>query len=70
VAAIGVAPLAVYGALGSPSDALLDLVAGLSFGLLAALLMASTTGNGADDALGIGALLSLLGSALGYEASS
>lgn len=67
VAAIGVAPLAVFGALGSPSDALLDLVAGLAFGLLAALLMASTTGNVLMDALGIGALLSLLASALGYD---
>ena len=67
VAAIGIAPLAIYGALGSPPDALLDLLAGLSFGLLAALLMASTTGNVLMDALGIGALLSLLGSALGYD---
>jgi subtilisin family serine protease len=67
VAAIGIAPLAVYGALGSPSDALLNLVAGLSFGLLAALLMASTTGSVLMDALGIGALLSLLASALGYD---
>jgi subtilisin family serine protease len=67
VAAVGVAPLAVFGALGSPSDAILDLLAGLSFGLLAALLMKSTTGNVLMDALGIGALLSLLASALGYD---
>jgi hypothetical protein len=67
LAALGIAPLAVYGALGSPTDALLNLLAGLSFGLLAALLMAFTTGNVLLDALGIGALLSLLGSALGYD---
>jgi subtilisin family serine protease len=67
VAALGIAPLTVFGALGSPSDALLNLLAGLSFGLLAALLMASTTGNVLMDALGIGALLSLLASALGYD---
>lgn len=67
LAALGIAPLAVYGALGSPTDAFLNLLAGLAFGLLAALLMAFTTGNVLLDALGIGALLSLLGSALGYD---
>lgn len=67
LAALGIGPLAVFGALGSPTDALLNLLAGLSFGLLAALLMAFTTGNVWLDALGIGALLSLLGSAFGYD---
>ena len=45
----------------------LALLAGLSFGLLAALLMESTTGNKFLDAFGIGALLALLGSAIGYD---
>jgi hypothetical protein len=43
------------------------LLAGLSFGWLAALLMEATTGNRFLDALGIGALLALLGSAIGYD---
>lgn len=67
VAAVGVAPLAAYGALGSPGDALLQLLAGLAFGLLAASLISASTGNGFLDGLGIGALLALLGSALGYD---
>ncbi|HQV95266.1 MAG TPA: hypothetical protein PLF41_12430, partial [Anaerolineales bacterium] len=44
LAAFGVAPFAVYGALGSPPDMLLALLAGLSLGLCAALPMESTTG--------------------------
>jgi len=67
LAAFGVAPLAVFGAFGSPMDALLNLLAGLAFGWLAALLMESTTENRFLDALGIGALLALLGSAIGYD---
>src|SRR5688572_27659770 len=67
LAAFGVAPFVVYGALGSPTDAILTLLTGLSLGLLAALLMESTTGNKFLDALGIGALLALLGSAIGYD---
>jgi len=67
LAAFGVAPFAIYGALGSPTDAILGLLAGLSFGLLSALLMESTTGNKFLDAFGIGALLALLGSALAYD---
>ncbi|MEW6403510.1 MAG: S8 family serine peptidase, partial [Chloroflexota bacterium] len=67
VAAIGAMPLAIYGSLGSTSDTILSLLAGLGFGFLAALLMDSTTGNVLLDALGIGALLSLLGAAIGYD---
>ncbi len=67
LAAFGVAPFAVYGAFGSPTDALLGLFAGLSFGLLAAVLMESTTGNKFLNAFGIGAVLALLGSAVGYD---
>ena len=67
LAAFGVGPLAVLGAFGSPTDALLSLLAGLSFGWLAALLMESTTENRLLDALGIGAALALLGSAIGYD---
>jgi subtilisin family serine protease len=67
LAAFGVAPFAIFGALGSPTDTLLNLLAGLSIGWLAALLVDSTTENKFLDAFGIGALLALLGSALGYD---
>jgi subtilisin family serine protease len=67
LAAFGAAPFAIYGAFGSPTDAILSLLAGLSFGWLAALLMESTTENRFLDALGIGAVLALLGSAIGYD---
>jgi subtilisin family serine protease len=67
LAAFGVAPFAVFGAFGSPTDVLLDLLAGLSLGLLAAVLMESSTGNKFLDAFGIGAVLALLGSAIGYD---
>lgn len=67
LAAFGAAPFAVFGAFGSPTDALLGLLAGLSLGLLAAALMESTTGNKFLDAFGIGAALALLGSAIGYD---
>jgi len=67
LAAFGVGPIAVLGAFGSPTDAVLSLLAGLSFGWLAALLMESTTENRFLDSFGIGALLALLGSAVGYD---
>jgi len=67
LAAFGVAPFAVFGAFGSPTDAIISLMAGLSFGLLAAVLMESTTGNKFLNAFGIGATLALLGSAIGYD---
>ncbi|MBI5842507.1 MAG: S8 family serine peptidase [Chloroflexi bacterium] len=69
VAAVGVLPLAIYGAPGSVGDTLLSLLAGIAFGALAALLMESTTGNVFFDAFGIGAALALLGSAIGYDGS-
>ncbi len=67
LAAFGVSPFVIIGAFGSPTDALISLVAGLSLGLLASVLMESTTENKFLDALGVGALLALLGSALGYD---
>src|SRR5574341_1139914 len=67
LAAFGAAPFAIFGALGSPTDTILSLLAGLSLGLLAALLMESTTGNRFLDAFGIGTVLALLGSAIGYD---
>jgi subtilisin family serine protease len=66
-AAFGVGPFVVLGAFGSPTDAILSLLAGLSFGWLASLLMESTTENLFLDALGIGTVLALLGSSIGYD---
>ncbi|GAB4463065.1 MAG: S8 family serine peptidase [Anaerolineales bacterium] len=67
LAAFGVGPFAVFGAFGSPADALWGLLAGLSLGVLAAALMEAATGNRFLDAFGIGATLALLGSAIGYD---
>ena len=67
LAAFGVAPFAVFGALGSPVDVVFDLLAGLSLGLLAGVLMESTTGNKLLDAFGIATALALLSSAIGYD---
>jgi subtilisin family serine protease len=67
LAAFGVGPFAILGAFGALTDAILGLLAGLAFGWLAALLMESTTKNHFLDAFGIGAVLALLGSAVGYD---
>jgi subtilisin family serine protease len=67
LAAFGVGPLAIFGAFGALTDAVLSLFAGLAFGWLAAQLMESTTENYFLDAFGIGALLASLGSAVGYD---
>jgi subtilisin family serine protease len=67
LAAFGVGPFAVLGAFGSPTDVVLGLLAGLSFGWLAALLMESTTGNRFLDAFGIATVLALLSSSIGYD---
>jgi hypothetical protein len=67
LAAFGVGPFAVWGAFGSPADALLGLLAGLSLGLLAAALIEATSGNRFLDALGAAVVLSSLGSAIGYD---
>jgi hypothetical protein len=69
VAGIGFAPFAIYGSFGSAGDALLSLLASLAFGLLAATLFESTTGNLLLDGVGVGAVLALLASAFGYDGS-
>lgn len=66
-AAIGIFPLMEAGALGSPTDFILDVMAGLSLGLFASLLFSPTTENVFLDAFGYGGVLALLGSALGYD---
>ena len=69
VAGIGFAPFAIYGSFGSFGDAFLSLLASLAFGLLAAMLIESTTDNMFLDGVGIGAVLALLASAFGYDGS-
>ncbi len=69
VAGIGFAPFAVFGAFGSFGDAFLSLLASLAFGFFAATLIESTTGNLLLDGVGVGAVLALLGSAIGYDGS-
>jgi len=69
LSAFGVAPFVVFGAFGSLSDVLLGLLTGLSMGLLAAVLMESTTGNRFIDSFGIASTLALLASAVGYDGS-
>lgn len=69
VAGIGVAPLAIYGSFGSFGDTFLNLLAGLSVGILAAVLMSATTENILMDGIGVSAVLALLASAFGYDGS-
>jgi len=69
IAGIGFAPFVIYGSFGSFGDAFLSLLASLAFGLLAATLIESTTGNLFLDGVGIGAVFALLGSAIGYDGS-
>ena len=66
IAALGIFPLAVYGSLGSMGDTFLNLLAGLSFGLLASSLM-DDAGNVFLNGIGAGALLALLASAFGFD---
>jgi subtilisin family serine protease len=66
IAALGIFPLAIYGSLGSMGDTFLNLVAGLSFGLLAASLMDDAE-NVFLNGIGAGALLALLASAFGFD---
>jgi subtilisin family serine protease len=69
IAPILIAPFIVYGAPGSLTDVFLNVIAGLVFGLLAALLIANTTENFLLNSLGVGALLAFLGSGYGNNGS-
>jgi hypothetical protein len=66
-APIALYPLVVYGALGSGLDTALSLSAGLSFGLLIALLPAPSANHFVLNGLGASATLALLGSAYGFD---
>jgi len=62
-------PFLLWGALGSGMDTLLQLLAGLSFGVLAATLIATPANNFLLNGLGVSALLAILGGAFGYDGS-
>ena len=66
IAALGIAPLVIFGSFGLPGDVILSLLAAVSFGLLAAVLMADAE-NVLLNGVGAGAVLALLASALGYD---
>jgi hypothetical protein len=69
IAGFGAIPFALYGSFGSFGDAFLSLLVSIVFGLFAAGLMESSTENVLLDGVGIGAVLALLGSAIGYDGS-
>ena len=69
IAPILIAPFIIYGAPGSLTDVCLNLIAGLVFGLLAALLIANTAENFILNSLGTGVLLAFLGSGYGNNGS-
>ena len=60
-------PFLVWGAFGSGADTVLNLLAGLALGLLAAALVSNTAHNVVLNGLGIAVLLVILGSAYGYD---
>ncbi len=64
---LGIWPFLLWGALGSGTDTVLNLVVGLAFGLLTASLVVTTDGNYFLNGLGLAVLLVILGSALGYD---
>jgi Subtilase family len=67
IVALGIWPFLLWGALGSGSDTLLNVSAGLAFGLLTASLVNTTGRNYFLDGLGISVLMAILGSAYGYD---
>jgi subtilisin family serine protease len=62
-------PFLLWGAVGSGADILLNGLAGLAFGALAAGLSSANSGSFVLDGLGAGVLLAILSSAFGYNGS-
>ncbi len=60
-------PFLLWGALGSGTDIILSLLAGLAFGYLSASLIVTPAENYFQDGLGIAVLLAILGSSFGYD---
>lgn len=69
IAGFGAIPFALYGSFGSFGDVFLSLLVSIVFGLFAVVLMENSTGNILLDGVGIAAVLTLLGSAIGYDGS-
>ena len=64
---LGIWPFILWGAFGSGTDFILNLFAGLAFGLLAASLVVTTESNRFFNGLGIAVLVAILGSSFGYD---
>src|SRR5512140_837316 len=64
---LGIWPFLLWGALGSGTDTIVNVLVGLAFGLLAATLVVTTDSNYFLNGLGTGVLLAILGSAIGYD---
>ncbi len=64
---LGVWPFLLWGALGSGTDIILNLLAGLAIGLLVASLIVTTESNYFLNGVGIAVLLAIVGSAIGYD---
>lgn len=64
---LGIWPFLLWGAFGSGTDIILNLFAGLAFGLLTASLVVTTRSNTILDGLAIGVLIAILASAFGYD---
>jgi hypothetical protein len=64
---LGIWPFLLWGALGSGTDILLNLFAGLAFGLLAASLVVATESNTFLNGLGVSVLIAILASSFGYD---
>ncbi len=60
-------PFLLWGALGSGTDTILNVLAGLAFGLLAGSLIVRTDSNYFLNGLGTAVLLAILGTAIGYD---
>jgi hypothetical protein len=63
----GIWPFLLWGALGSGTDIVLNLLAGLAFGLLSASLIITSDSNRFLDGLSIGVLIAILASSFGYD---
>jgi hypothetical protein len=64
---LGIWPFLLWGAFGSGTDIILNLFAGLAFGLLAASLVVTTESNRFFNGLGIVVLIAILASSFGYD---
>ena len=66
---LGIWPFLLWGAFGSGTDIVLNLLAGLAIGLLVAALVVTTESNFFLKGLGIAVLLAVVGTNMGYDGS-